>query len=177
MNSMRKIHFQPVIPASPMQTLEATRESNASLVAAPATQENMPFVMLIDDSITVRKLVEICLTRAGINVMSYPDGIHAFEAIKRHAHAIPEVLILDVGLPHLDGYTIARLLKSHPSWKHTTILMLSGRTSVLDRLKGRLSGADLYMTKPFRTQELVRVVLNCLGITDIISREGGTSCC
>ncbi|MEO6888995.1 MAG: response regulator [Ktedonobacteraceae bacterium] len=170
---MRKIQLYPAIPASTACALDATGEAFSPGASAHTVHANTPLVMLIDDSVTVRTLVEVSLRRAGIAVVSYPDGIHGLEAVSRQIHRVPDVLILDIGLPHLDGYTIARLLKIHPSWKHTAILMLSGRTSVLDRLKGRLAGADVYLTKPFRTQDLVGVIRDCLGIPSPLGEEGG----
>jgi len=69
---------------------------------------------------------------------------------------------LDIGLPKLDGYEVARCLKNRPQFSKTVIAMLTRRDGVLDRLKGRLAGAKVYMTKPFKTQDIVSVTRSLL---------------
>lgn len=115
-------------------------------------------VMVIDDSLTVRKIIETSLRREGINSVSYSDGIEALRALNERRHPIPDLVILDIGLPKMDGYEVARHLKTKQQLGNTTIIMLSGRDGVIDRLKGRLAGAKDYITKPFRTQEVMSVV-------------------
>jgi twitching motility two-component system response regulator PilG len=115
-------------------------------------------VMVIDDSLTVRKIIETSLRREGINSISYADGIEALRALSEKRHAVPDLVILDIGLPKMDGYEVARHLKAKPQFNNTVIVMLSSRDGVIDRLKGRLVGAKDYITKPFRTQEVMSVV-------------------
>ena len=115
-------------------------------------------VMVVDDSVTVRKILEVTLRREEIAFVSFPDGLEALRALRGQAHPIPDVLILDVHLPKMDGYSLARLLRSNPRFDSTTIIMLSGYNGILDRIKGRLAGARDYITKPFRTQEVMAVV-------------------
>ncbi|MBA2284676.1 MAG: response regulator [Ktedonobacteraceae bacterium] len=121
-------------------------------------------VMVIDDSLTVRKIVETSLKREGFESVSYPDGIQALDALTKRRHPVPDLVILDIGLPKMDGYEIARLLKTKPQFGNTVIIMLSGRDGVIDRLKGRLAGAKDYLTKPFRTQDVISVVHQHLGV-------------
>jgi DNA-binding response OmpR family regulator len=64
----------------------------------------------------------------------------------------------------MDGYEVARRLKSKPQFSHTVIIMLSRRDGVIDRLKGRLAGAKDYMSKPFKTQDIISVVESYVGI-------------
>ncbi len=115
-------------------------------------------VMVIDDSPTVRKIIETSLKREGIASVSYSDGIEAIRALNEGRHPIPDLVILDIGLPKMDGYEVARHLKTKRQFGNTTIVMLSKRDGVIDRLKGRLAGAKDYITKPFRTQEVMSVV-------------------
>ena len=121
-------------------------------------------VMVIDDSLTVRKIIETSLKREGFETVSYPDGISALDALNKRRHAVPDLIILDIGLPKMDGYEIARILKTKPHFNQTTIVMLSGRDGVIDRLRGRLAGAKDYLTKPFRTQDVLAVVQSYLGV-------------
>jgi twitching motility two-component system response regulator PilG len=122
-----------------------------------------PLLMVIDDSLTVRKILAVSLRRAGYEVICFPDGIEAIRWLTHPQPRLPALLILDVGLPKMSGYDIARSFKSKPALAPIIIVMLSGHTSVLDRLKGRLSGAQHYLTKPFTTQDIVAVVEAHLG--------------
>src|SRR3989449_6488424 len=73
--------------------------------------------------------------------------------------ALPIYLVLlDIGLPKMDGYEVARHLKTKQQFGNTTIVMISKRDGVIDRLKGRLAGAKDYITKPFKTQEVMTIV-------------------
>src|SRR6266699_1804728 len=97
------------------------------------------FVMVIDDSSTIRKILETCLHRAGYEVKSFQDGAEALRWCGAPVARIPALVLVDVGLPKLDG------------------------DGVLDRLKGRLAGAHAYLTKPFKTDEVVAIVQAYLG--------------
>lgn len=122
-------------------------------------------VMIIDDSVTVRKIVEVSLRREGIDYVSYSNGIEAVRALTEKKSLVPDLVFLDISLPRMDGYQFAQYLKSHSQYDNTVIVMLSGHNGVLDRLKGRLSGARNYMTKPFKTQDILSVVHEYLGKT------------
>ncbi|HLQ28279.1 MAG TPA: response regulator [Ktedonobacteraceae bacterium] len=121
-------------------------------------------VMIIDDSITVRKIVEVSLRREGIAYISYSDGVEALHALSGETNLIPDLVFLDVALPHMDGYKVAQYFKAKQQYKDTVVVMLSGYNGVLDRLKGRIAGAKNYMTKPFRTQDIVLMVHEYLNI-------------
>jgi len=120
-------------------------------------------VMVIDDSATVRKIVETCLRREGFDVKSFPDGVEAMRWLTEPEARIPDLVILDIGLPKMDGYEVARRLKTKPQFSGTVIVMLSRRDGMIDKLKGRLAGAKDYLTKPFKTQDLIAVIESHLG--------------
>jgi twitching motility two-component system response regulator PilG len=115
-------------------------------------------VMLIDDSPTICKILETCLHRAGYEVNSFPDGVQALLWLNRSEVRLPALIFVDLGLPKLDGYEVIRLLKAKPALYHTILVILSRRDGVLDRLKGRLVGAHAYLTKPFKTRDILAVV-------------------
>jgi len=119
-------------------------------------------VVVIDDSTVVRKIVETSLRRVGVACISYQDGMEALQAFKEGQNPIPDLIFLDIGLPKLSGYDLLRLLRTSSQFDHTAIVMLSARDGVLDRLKSRLAGARDYMIKPFKTQDLLTIVLSCL---------------
>ena len=124
-------------------------------------------VMIIDDSATVRKIVEVSLKREGIPSISYANGIEAIRALSERKHVVPDLVFLDIALPRMDGYKIAQYLKSHHQYNNTVIVMLSGHNGILDRLKGRLSGARDHLTKPFKTEDILSVVHEYLGINSL----------
>jgi twitching motility two-component system response regulator PilG len=121
-------------------------------------------VMVIDDSPTVRKIVETCLKREGFAVAAFADGIEALQSLTHPQARIPDLVVLDIGLPKMDGYEIARRLKTKSQFSNTIIIMLSRRDGIIDRLKGRLAGAREYLIKPFKTQDLINVIESYLGV-------------
>ncbi|HEV2660255.1 MAG TPA: response regulator [Ktedonobacteraceae bacterium] len=122
-------------------------------------------VMVIDDSPTVRKILEVSLRREGLEVVSYADGIEALRAVTNHQIArLPDLVILDIDLPKMNGYEIARYLRTKPQWSQTVIVILSRHDGVIDRLKARLAGTQAYLTKPFTTKTIVNVVNSSLGL-------------
>ena len=124
-----------------------------------------PCVVCVDDSLTVRKILETCLRREGFVVYSFPDGVQMLRWLTGPEGRIPNLVILDICLPKLDGYTVAQRLRAKRQFANSIIIMLSRRDSMIDRLKGRLAGASVYLSKPFKTREIVAVVKTQLGIT------------
>jgi DNA-binding response OmpR family regulator len=119
-------------------------------------------VMVIDDSLTVRKIMECSLQREGFQTVSFPDGLQAMSALSRGEVPVPDLILLDIGLPKMDGYEIARAFKQKNRLGNTVIIMLSGRDGVFDKFRGRLAGAKEYITKPFKTAEVIAVVRSYL---------------
>ena len=115
-------------------------------------------VMIIDPSQTVRKILEICLRRAGIESEAYnSSGVEAIQALRQNKGAAPAVIMLEATLPRMGEYEVVLLLRKQ-GYLYTAIVMLSKRDGVLDRLKGRLAGADDYLTKPFTVKGVLAVV-------------------
>lgn len=122
------------------------------------------FVMVIDDSLVVRKILETCLRRAGYEVKSFQDGMEALHWLATPEARLPALALVDLCLPKIDGYDLIRLLKARPAFAQTVFVIVSQRDGMLDRLKGRLVGAQAYLTKPFKTQDIVAMVQAYLGI-------------
>jgi twitching motility two-component system response regulator PilG len=122
-------------------------------------------VMIVEDSQTVRKIIETSLRREGFDFVSFADGIEAMLAItENRLPAQPDLIVLDIGLPKMDGYEFARRLRTKSQFNNTVIIMLTNRDGVIDRLKGRLAGAKEYITKPFKTQDVIAAVETYLGV-------------
>ena len=123
-------------------------------------------IVVIDDSATVRKILETCLGREGFTVQSFPDGIEAMQWLASPLGYVPDLVILDLILPKMNGYQVAQQLKSKPQYSSTVIVMLTRRDGTLDRLKGRLAGAKDYLTKPLATQDVIATVKKHLNIRE-----------
>jgi twitching motility two-component system response regulator PilG len=121
------------------------------------------FVMVIDDSVTIRKILEVCLHREGYEVKSFQDGVEALHWCGTPEARIPALVLVDVGLPKLDGYDVIRRLKAKLALGQAVFVIVSRRHGILDRLKGQLVGAHAYLTKPFKTSELIAVIQAHLG--------------
>lgn len=115
--------------------------------------------IVIDDSMTVRKILEVALRREELEVLTYADGVEALRALKAQPQLKPGVIIIDICMPHMDGYTVLRLIRASSRFDSTLVVMLSKRDGVMDRLKGRLAGATVYMTKPFKVREILSIIL------------------
>jgi twitching motility two-component system response regulator PilG len=131
-------------------------------VGQNATRDKL--VLAIDDSLTVRKIVETCLRRAGFEVISFADGVEALQWLSGPQGRSPDLVLLDVNMPKMDGYEVARRLKARLHRRGTVIVMLTRRDGVVDRIKSRLVGAVDHLGKPFQTQQLLRVVMSHLGV-------------
>ena len=117
-----------------------------------------PLVVVIDDSMTVRKILEVTLKRAGWQVCTFADGLQAMRALAQQEIPVPEALVLDVGLPRLNGYDVARAFRQQPSCRRCIILFLSGQDGFFDKLQGRLAGGNAYVTKPFHPIEVLQTL-------------------
>jgi twitching motility two-component system response regulator PilG len=115
--------------------------------------------IVIDDSMTVRKILEVALRREELEVLTYADGVEALRALKAQPQLVPAVIIIDICMPRMDGYTVLRLIRASSRFDSTFVVMLSRRDGVMDRLKGRLAGATVYMTKPFKVREILSIIL------------------
>ncbi len=112
-------------------------------------------VLVVDDSPTIRKVVELTLKREKIRVLGAPDGLAALAII---ADESPDLILLDIMLPRMDGYQICQIVRKNPDYKKLPIVMLSGKDGLFDKLRGRLAGSTEYLTKPFDPDELVKCV-------------------
>jgi twitching motility two-component system response regulator PilG len=112
-------------------------------------------VMVIDDSNTIRRSAEIFLVQAGCQVILAQDGFEALAKINDHE---PSIIFCDILMPRLDGYQTCALIKKHPKYSATPVIMLSSKDGLFDRVRGRLVGSDQYLTKPFTKEGLLKAV-------------------
>lgn len=112
-------------------------------------------IMVIDDSNTIRRTAETLLTKAGCSVVTAIDG---FDSLAKIADQQPDIIFIDIMMPRLDGYQTCALIKNNSKFKNTPVIMLSSKDGLFDKAKGRIVGADDYLTKPFSKTELFEAV-------------------
>ena len=118
--------------------------------STPAAAAGIYKALVVDDSLPVRKQVNIALRRAGITAEFAEDAESALKLIETRSY---DILFLDVVLPGMDGYEICKAVKRDKNKKHIPVVMLTGKSSPFDKVKGKLSGCDAYLTKPVSLEE------------------------
>lgn len=113
-------------------------------------------VVLIDDSNTVRRSGEIFLSQAGCQVVLAEDG---FDGLSKVADIQPDIIFVDVMMPRLDGFQTCALIKNHPDFRNTPVIMLTSKDTLFDRARGKLMGSDQYLIKPFNKKSLIEIVM------------------
>jgi len=116
-------------------------------------------VVCIDDSQTVLKSIDAFLDDSIFSVVMISDPVKALMQIVRSK---PDLILLDVTMPNLDGYELCSLLRRHPSFKAVPVVMVTGNTGFIDRAKAKLAGASSYLTKPFTQSDLLKTVFKHL---------------
>lgn len=112
-------------------------------------------VMVIDDSKTIRRSAESLLQKAGCEVITADNG---FEALPMISGQHPDILFIDIMMPRLDGYQTCALVKNNPKYRDIPIIMLSSKDGLFDRAKGKVVGAEQYLTKPFTRDDLLGAI-------------------
>lgn len=112
-------------------------------------------ILVVDDDRAINELIKVNLELVGYSVIQAYDGIEGFAVAKQE---LPSLIILDVMMPDVDGYTVAQRVRLNPELKNTPILMLTALSQLNDKVKGFDIGVDDYLVKPFEMEELkVRV--------------------
>ncbi len=112
-------------------------------------------VLVIDDSNTIRRSAEIFLKQGGHEVMLAEDG---FDALTKVNDDQPDLIFCDILMPRLDGYQTCAIIKRNAKFSGVPIVMLSSKDGVFDKARGRMVGAQDYLTKPFTKDQLLQAV-------------------
>ncbi|HET9394017.1 MAG TPA: response regulator [Candidatus Rubrimentiphilum sp.] len=112
----------------------------------------MAQILVVDDDRNLRKIIQANLELAGFEITAVPTGADALRVLDSMQ---PDLVVLDVMMPSMDGYEVARRIRRHPSNTHVPIIMLTAKGEVEDKLAGFDAGVDDYITKPFGPQELL----------------------
>jgi twitching motility two-component system response regulator PilH len=119
----------------------------------------MSTVLIVEDSIAQREMITDLLKASGMTVTHAADGVEALEAI---LSAPPDLVVLDIVMPRMNGYEVCRRLKSDPKTQNVPVVMCSSKGEEFDRYWGMKQGADAYIAKPFQPTELVGTVKQLL---------------
>jgi DNA-binding response OmpR family regulator len=111
-----------------------------------------PTILVVEDDVDILQLVDHNLKLADFHVLAAQDGYEALSIAKKH---LPQLVILDLMLPGLDGFEVCKELKRSPTTRNIPVLMLTARGEEVDRIVGLELGADDYVVKPFSPRELV----------------------
>ena len=129
-----------------------TTTSAAATLATPAAAPTVPTVMIVDDSLTVRKITGRLLAREGYNVLTAKDGVDAMEQLH---DAAPDVMLVDIEMPRMDGFDLTRNVRADSRLKHIPIIMITSRTADKHRAYARQIGVNVYLGKPYQEEELL----------------------
>ncbi|MCE5234310.1 MAG: Hpt domain-containing protein [Xanthomonadaceae bacterium] len=143
---------------------ERAEEDGIALEAPPPLQaeperRRQPMVMVVDDSITMRKVTGRVLERHDIEVVTAKDGLDAVEKLQDR---VPDLMLLDIEMPRMDGYELATYMKNDPRLKGVPIIMVTSRTGEKHRQRAQEIGVERYLGKPYQELDLVREVQDAL---------------
>ncbi|MGF1571052.1 MAG: response regulator transcription factor [Nodosilinea sp.] len=119
----------------------------------------MSTVLVVEDSLPQRQMITELLQGIGLNVTVASDGIEALEHIQTQC---PDVIVLDIVMPRMNGYELCRQIKADPMTQRVPVVMCSSKGEEFDRYWGMKQGADAYIAKPFQPAELVGTVKQLL---------------
>jgi len=119
----------------------------------------MSTVLVVEDSPTQREMITDLLKGSGLVVKIATDGMEALEQVQTFR---PDIVVLDIVMPRMNGYEVCRRLKTHPNLQGVPVVMCSSKGEEFDRYWGMKQGADAYIVKPFQPKELVGTVKQLL---------------
>ena len=128
---------------------------------ASSAQRRVPLVMVVDDSVTMRKVTGRVLERHSLEVATAKDGL---DALERMADFVPDLMLLDIEMPRMDGYELATAMKADPRLRNVPIVMITSRTGDKHRQRAFEIGVERYLGKPYQEVELMRNVFELLGL-------------
>ncbi|MCO4860547.1 Hpt domain-containing protein [Cupriavidus sp. WGlv3] len=152
------------VSAPPGAVAELAGDGTAEPVPGLAAQ---PTVMVVDDSLTVRKATQRLLGRAGYHVVLARDGV---DALKQLQDVMPDAMLVDIEMPHMDGFDLTRNVRSDARTAHLPLVMITSRTADKHRRYAEEIGVNVYLGKPYNEDELLGTLHRLLG-----ERAAGTA--
>ena len=112
-------------------------------------------ILVVDDSPTVRKLISGKLEKSGHTVVLAVDGM---DALAKISEVVPDLVLLDITMPRMDGYQVCKLIRSNEQTKDVPVIMISGKDGFFDKVRGKMAGTTGYITKPFGPETLMKTI-------------------
>ena len=150
-----------ILDVAPLVRRQVSMPRDVEAVEQAVEHRRVPLVMVVDDSVTMRKVTGRVLERHGFEVGTAKDGL---DALERMADTIPDLMLLDIEMPRMDGYELATAMKADPRMRDVPIIMITSRTGEKHRQRAMDLGVQRYLGKPYQEVELMRNVLELLGV-------------
>ncbi|MDX2457199.1 MAG: response regulator, partial [Gammaproteobacteria bacterium] len=138
------------------------RAKSIDLPARKITEDRL-VVMVVDDSITVRKVTTRLLERNGFSVLTAKDGVDAMGQLQE---TIPDMMLLDIEMPRMDGFELATHMRNDDRFKHVPIIMITSRTGDKHRKRARQIGVNNYLGKPYQENDLLDSIQHIIGAAE-----------
>lgn len=119
----------------------------------------MSKILIVEDSVTQREIISDFLQNNGLEVVMAKDGVEALDYLQNYS---PDLVVLDVVMPRMNGYEVCRNLKSNSQTKSVPVIMCSSKKEEFDRYWGMRQGADAYLIKPFKPAEFISTIKKLL---------------
>jgi len=116
-------------------------------------------ILVVEDEESLLKLQSILLTIKGYKVEGVMDGQAALEVVETMK---PDLVLLDIMLPKIDGFQVCRQVKANEATRHIPVIMLTAKKSMEDRIMGKRAGADMYITKPYKSSMVIETIQRLL---------------
>jgi chemosensory pili system protein ChpA (sensor histidine kinase/response regulator) len=138
----------------------AVEQAQAIEIAPVPLADERPTVMVVDDSITIRRVTERLLERAGYRVVLAKDGLDAMAQLQTE---LPATMLLDIEMPRADGFEVATFVRNNERLKHMPIIMITSRSGEKHRERARQIGVNRYVIKPYQEEQLLGEVRDMIG--------------
>jgi len=138
----------------------APRRMELTLHGRTTVVQTLPTVMVVDDSLTVRRIAGRLLTREGYAVVEARDGVEALEKLQ---DSVPQVMLLDIEMPRMDGFELVRRMRADGRFRSVPIIMITSRTADKHRAHALELGVNVYLGKPYQEDELLAHVGRFVG--------------
>jgi chemosensory pili system protein ChpA (sensor histidine kinase/response regulator) len=151
-----------VLIVNPVQLAQRKAAAGAWLsevTGVIGTRASTPLVMVVDDSLTVRKFTSRLLEREGYRVITAKDGLDAIEKLKDR---LPDVMLVDIEMPRMDGFDLTRNVRGDPRTRGIPIIVISSRTAEKHRSRAAALGVNAFIGKPYQETELLQHISACL---------------
>ncbi|WP_442683805.1 Hpt domain-containing protein [Stenotrophomonas sp. JC08] len=153
-----------ILDVAPLVRRYLTQPRTPAQAAMVSNQRQAPLVMVVDDSLTMRKVTGRILERNNFDVVAARDGIEALELLEER---VPDLMLLDIEMPRMDGYELATAMRADPRYKAVPIVMITSRSGEKHRQRAFEIGVQRYLGKPYQELDLMRNVYDLLGIARV----------